>query len=187
MSFASSVDPAALYIGLLRDVCTNWVLLRGRLLMTRAWHHRLLQVHDLGLVSRLLHVLLVHHYLIVAGLWGAMTCLHLPLVLLASVYTVLRRMSVSLVRLLRHVMSGVDPVQCDACWSLLNWLVDWDIVTLICHMNSLALSLIVLCHHLFGQLIDELLFSLSWLFCWSSLAWGLHLLSLKERSCLCRS
>lgn len=44
-----------------------------------------------------------------------MTCLHLPLVLLASVYTVLRRMSVSLVRLLRHVMRGVYTVQCDAC------------------------------------------------------------------------
>ena len=51
--------------------------------MTLAWHDRLLQVHYLGLVSWLLHVLLVHHYLIVARLRRAMTCLHLPLGLLA--------------------------------------------------------------------------------------------------------
>ena len=139
--------------------------------MTLAWYHRLLQVHDLGLVSRLLHLLLIHHYLIVASVRRAMTCLNLPLGLLAlRVYTVLRRMSVSLVRLLRHVMRGVDTVQGDACRSLLHWLSDRDVVTLICNMNSLALSLIVLCHHLFGYLIDELLFSLSWLFCRSSLA-----------------
>ena len=62
-------------------------------------------------------------------------------------------------------------MQGDACRSLLHRLRDGDVVTLVGDVNSLALlCLTVLCHHLFCQLVDKLLFSLAWLFDRSSLA-----------------